>query len=321
MDGKPSGMTSTKNGASTKPPPTTPQPQPSVGIADTKISNSHRFYVNLLTKQSQWDKPTAPATHSASDHVDPSGAPPGYGSTTYPAGATAHSGDFPAEKGSHLATNNPYSSTHGGGSGSNQNLDEDAKLAAKLQAEEDARSGGDRGASDSYYQEGMQQQHSGGYGGAGAGAGAQGGGYDQNELPPREQKKGLLSKVFGKHGSSSQQGYPQQQYPQQGGYPQQQGYGQPAYGGGGYPQQGYGQPGYGGGYPPQGYPPQGYGGYPPQGYQQPQKQSHGLGTAGGAALGLGGGLLGGALLADAFEGGDGGGDGGDGGGDGGGGGD
>ena len=108
---------------------------------------------------------------------------------------------------------------------------------------------------------------------------------------------------MGKTSGSSSGGYGGNQYPQQhygGGYPQQQayppqgqGYGQPAYG-----QPAYGQPAYGGG--------PGYGGYPPQQqqyYQQQQRpqKSGGLGTMGGAALGLGGGLIGGMLLEDAIQ--------------------
>jgi hypothetical protein len=186
--------------------------------------------------------------------------------------------------------------------------DEDAKLAAKLQAEEDARarggptppagyaSGG--GAADSYSQgySGQQQQ-----------------GTFPSDLPPRDdargKDRGFLGKLFGK-GKTPQGGqagygggYPQQQQnyyqsppPQQyGGYPQQ---GPPMGGYGG----GYGQPGYGG------YPPQGYGGgYPQGGYQQQQQQGRrpggsgmGMGLAGGA-LGLGAGVLGGVLIADAIQ--------------------
>ncbi|MCJ1455483.1 hypothetical protein MMC28_005838 [Mycoblastus sanguinarius] len=264
---------------------------------------SEWFYVNTYTKQSQWDRPTSPVYPSSSGGPPP-GAPPSYtgGSTTYPAGTTPS--PYPQEKG-HLGTNNPYSGP-AGGMGSNQNIDEDARYAAQLQAEEDARAkaagrplSADRGESDSYYGGGQM--------------GGQGN-YDQQQLPPREAAKkgglgGLLSKFGGKHGTSPQ---PQQGYG--GGYGQQSQYGQQqGYGGGYQPQQGYG------GYPPQqgygygGPPPGQYGGYPPQAAAAPAKK-HGLGTAGGAALGLGGGLLGGALLADAFEGGDDGGDGGDGGG-------
>lgn len=272
---------------------------------ETYIHYHHRFYVNVHTKQSQWEKPTEPVYPT--DHTAPPGPPPGYapGERTYPSGASAgdsaHHG-YPQEK---LGTNNPYS--HGPASGSAQNIDEDARLAARLQAEEDARvagrptNSGDRGESDSYY--------GGGTAPSGVPGGVPGGmsgqqppyqSYDQQQLPPREKEKkgglgGLLSKIGGKHSSGQPHGYGggqyggQPQYAQQGGYPPQGGYG-------GYPQQsgypshgGYGS-GYGGGHPP--------------------KKAGGIGTAGGAALGLGGGLLGGAMLANAFDGGDGGGDGG-----------
>ena len=248
----------------------------------------------------------------------PTGGPPGYTSTSIPGAggknynAVAGANEYPAEK-HNLGSNNPYGRPQ-------QSSEDDEAYARRLDAELNAgaRPGStDRGAADGYYQGGP------------TGPGQQS--YDQQQLPPREQKKGgiggFLSKLGGKHHSSQppQQGYGQQGYPQQG-------YGQQGYGQQGYPPQG----GYGG-YPPQ----QGYGGYPQQGYgggyggpppgqygggyqQQPPQKSGGLGTAGGAALGLGGGLIGGALLMDAFDGGDGGGDGGDGGGggdDGGGGGD
>lgn len=289
-------------------PPSGPPPPrvPEGWKAQWNAQYSEWFYVNVHTKQSQWDKPTAPAYPEGGGA--PAGPPPGHapGARTYPAGATAgDSGGYPNDK---LGANNPYS--HGPPGGSNQHIDEDARYAAKLQAEEDARArtaGGptaDRGESDSYY----------GGGAAGMGAhqgqappyGQQPQSYDQQQLPPRDgQKKGglsgLLGKFSGKQSSSQpQQGYGggyggQPQYAQQGGY-------------GGYPQQG--------GYPPQ----QGYGGYPPQGgygggYQQAPPKKSGMGGMGGAALGLGGGLVGGALLANAFEGGDGGDGGGDGGGD------
>jgi hypothetical protein len=126
------------------------------------------------------------------------------------------------------------------------------------------------------------------------------------DLPPREQKRGLLGKFFGKSNSSNQ--YQQQpQYGQQQYRPQQPAYGYgapPPQQYGGYPQQGYPPQGY----PPQGYAPQGYGpgpGYGGGGYggyqQQPPKKSGGIGAMGGAALGLGGGLVGGMLLEDAIQ--------------------
>lgn len=163
-------------------------------------------------------------------------------------------------------------------------MDEDAALARRLQAEEDERARKNGGTS----RDAMTD-----YANTPLPPSAQNYGQSQQELPPREQKKGLFSKLLGgKTGSSSQYGHqqqyggqqypPQQQYNQ---YPQQGGYG----GGGGYQQQ------------QQYYPQQsGYGG----GYQQQQpapKKSGGLGTMGGAALGLGGGLIGGMLLEDAIQ--------------------
>jgi hypothetical protein len=179
---------------------------------------------------------------------------------------------------------NPYDEPRGA---SPNNIDEDAKLAARLQAEEDARAQQQtRGnAYQDYVNTPLPPSSS------------------QAQLPPREEKRGLFSKLLGGGKTNQQQpGYGQQGYG--GGYPPQQGY--PPQGGyGGYPPQGYGgypPPGGYGGYPPQG----GYGGYPPQEYapQQSPPAKHGLGglgTAGGAALGLGGGLIGGMLLEDAIQ--------------------
>jgi len=237
------------------------------------------FYVNIYTKKSQWERPTEPI-YPPSDEGAPSGPPPGY------SGGGMNSDPTDAKL-------NPYASgtaQHG----SSSNIDEDAALAARLQAEEDARAG-NRNAQQDYQNTPMSPGSSGQY----------------QDLPPREQKKGFLGKLLGKASSSSQTPY-------------QQGYAGNHYGG---QQQPYG---YGGSPAPQqygGYPPQGYQGYPPQGYgppptgygggygyqQRPQRTGMGAGT--GAALGLGGGLLGGMMLGEAMDGGDGGGDGGDGGGD------
>ncbi|KAI4103108.1 MAG: hypothetical protein L6R37_003994 [Teloschistes peruensis] len=269
------------------------------------------FYVNLHTKVSQWTKPTEPAYPPPSDNA-PSGPPPSY------TGSGTHQPEKQHTQPQTTSAANPAES--------------DAAYAARLQAEENSRtsSGGshDRGASDSYYgSSGPGYNNS---SNSGPGYPGQQPSYDDQQLPPREQKQkglgGLFSKLSGKssgsHGQQQQGGYGGGGYPPQhqgggyGGFGQQQGYG-----GGGYPQQGYGgyapQQGYGGGYPPQ----QGYGG----GYGAPPKRSGGMGAGGAAALGVGGGLLGGMVLADAMggdDGGDGGGDDGDyGGGDDGGGGD
>jgi len=235
-----------------------------------------RFYVNIHTKQSQWDKPTEPV-YAADRDSPPPGGPPAYtGSDNF--------GNVSDKK------TNPYDDSRGAGSASPNNIDEDARLAARLQAEEDARAQETRGnAFQDYASTPLPPQSS------------------QAELPPKEGKRGLFSKLLGKSNSQQPQygqpgyggGYQQQQggYPPQQGYPPQGGYGgyPPPGGYGGYPP----QPGYGD-YPPQG----GYGGYPPQGYAQPPPKKSGfggLGTAGGAALGLGGGLVGGMLLEDAIQ--------------------
>ena len=218
-----------------------------------------------------------------SDIAAPGGAPPGY---DHSAARTTGS-----EKGG-PDSNNPFRKS--------QDITEDERLARQLQEEENKRAGvgsaTDRGEADSYYSGPAAGDT---YGQAATSPGG--------ELPARPDQdrsskgKGLFGKLFNKNKTS--QG--QQQYPPPQGqyYPQQ-----------GYPQQGYAQ---------QGYPPQGYGGYPQQQAYGRKPGGGGMGTAGAAALGVGGGLLGGVLLADAFEGGhDGGGDdggGGYGGGDGGGG--
>ena len=240
------------------------------------------FYVNLHTKQSQWEKPTHPALPPESSHSPPPGPPPGYGG--------GRVSPYPEDK-SHLGTNNPYASQHG--SSSQQNLGEDERLARQLQAEEDERSrvaGVDRGQADTYYGAGGagagvpggQQPYGGGYpppqqqspyGGPSGYPPPQQPNYDQQALPPRQEKKGglsgLLGKLGGKHGASGSHG---------GGYPQQHG----------YPPQ---QHGYGGG-----------------GFGRPPRRGGGMGPMGAGALGLGGGLAGGALLGSAMHGGDDGGD-------------
>ncbi|KAI2794271.1 hypothetical protein POX_a00863 [Penicillium oxalicum] len=257
------------------------------------------FYIDTATGKSQWERPEGPPAPSG----PPSGPPP----------QDHHQHPSPTISGDHkqaMASNNPYNPANQ----SNNTLDEDARLAAKLQAEEDSRArsssaAGDRGTASDYYAgtgagDSSQGQVPPGYGGAGQGS-------SQSQSPMPEQKRskgGFLSKLLGKasgSGSSSSsrppfgQQYPSQQY---GGYPQQgppQGPGGGHYGGG-YPPQ---QPGYGG-YPPQmgyggGYPPQAGGGYYQQ--QPPRRGGGGMGTAGAAALGVGGGLLGGMLIADAID--------------------
>ena len=241
------------------------------------------FYVNVHTKQSQWEKPTEPAHPPKDDEEEPDG-PPAYD----PKSARA----VGPEKGN-LGSNNPFGQS-GTGSSRAPDTSSDEDFARKLQAEEDARrpASGSRGEADGYYNDGP------------SGPAANQGGYANptDDLPPRpeQQKRGLFDKLLGKNktSSSSQQQQQQQQYyppPQQPYYP----HGPPP--GGAY------------GYPPPGgyYPPPGPGGYYGGGYDRPQRQ--GLGAGGAAALGLGGGLLGGMLIGEAMDGGFGGDDGGDGG--------
>lgn len=231
------------------------------------------FYVNLHTKQSQWDKPTEPA-YPGNDGA-PAGPPPGYDHNR-----TQQTGP---EKS--FGSNNPYGSAPGSGAGSAHNVNDDEALARKLQAEEESRahqSAPRTGASDSYYSSSQPQSQP----------------QYSNELPPREQdrgksKGGFLGKLLGKSSSSSSR--PNQAYGQQQSY--QQGYPQGGYMQGA-PQQQYGYP------PQQGY--YGQGGYPPQqqyyAQQQPQRRTGGgMGGMGGMALGAGAGLLGGALLMDGID--------------------
>ena len=251
--------------------------------------------MNLSTKQSQWEKPTAPATPESTR--PPPDAPPGY---------TPGDGPAPSD-----TKKNPYfdsdPSIGGASSSKAQQEADDARLARELQAQE--RGGG---------MTPMQDPSPGPY--------AQGQApYQQQQYPPggetsRSSKgKGLLGKIMGKvkppgqggsygHAQPPYQGYPPQGHA--GGYSPQP-YGQPGYGSPGpYGQQGYGQPGYGS---PGPYGRPGYGAPGPYGYQQPhyggypahgQKKS-GMGNAGmmagGAALGVGAGLVGGALVADAIH--------------------
>lgn len=269
------------------------------------------FYVNTITKQSQWDKPTEPARPPV-DESGPSGPPPGY-----------TPGDQPAPTDAKV---NPYedktSTPSAGAAGASTQKESDEELARRLQAEEDARarSANPYGAANGYANTPPPQTY-------------------PSQLPPRSNDalnkgKGLLGKLLGgskKPGGSSGGGlgglggllgggsHGGQHGGHHGGYGQpaygqQPPYGQPQHGYGGYPG---GAPGGYGGYPPQqhgygGYPPQqhGYGGYPQQpmygGYGQahgkPHKSGPGMGAmAGGAALGVGAGLVGGALVADAIQ--------------------
>ncbi|OQE15107.1 hypothetical protein PENSTE_c030G04230 [Penicillium steckii] len=240
------------------------------------------FYVNLATGKSQWEHPQPPT-------APPTGPPPSE-LPTYDQSGPANPSAHPTDDKKQMSSNNPYNPANSNPAPS-PSIDEDARLAAKLQAEEDARANsrgvsGPPGAASDYYGNPGQAQP-----------------QPQSNTPPyasaspmpeqKRSKGGFLSKLMGKSSSSSSR--PQQpQY----GYPQQQGPPGGYYGGGGYPQ----QPGYGG-YPQPGY--GGYGGPPPGGYyqQQPPRRTGGggMGTAGAAALGVGGGLLGGMMLENALD--------------------
>ena len=259
MGGRPYGTLSTQSGNS-------PTYLVSMSVANTR---SCRFYVNLHTKATQWEKPTAPAIDPSTSGAPPAYSPPPTGGHLYP------------EKGN---PNNPYSQLQR--PQTPNDIDADARYAAQLQAEENARAAGhqpNRGASSSFYND-TNAHNQGGYGGP----------IIPQQQPP-EQKRGFLDKLTGRN-QHYQGNYPAGQGPSPGSY--NQGPPPPGYGGYPPPQQGY----FGGG-PPQGY---GYGQpqYAPQPQyvqqQSPPKKS-GMGAGTGALLGAGGGLIGGALLMDAFE--------------------
>jgi hypothetical protein len=280
----------TANATQGPPPPRVPEGWKAVWNAQY----SEWFFVNMYTKQSQWDKPTEaahPAGESAPDHPPPSYGP---GAT----GALGSHTTGTSDK-SYLSSNNPYAASHGP---PGANITEDEKLARKLQDEEEsrARAHGGAAANDYYNQSGQSQP--GQYGGYPQ----QGAGYPQSQTPAYDagvqgskSKGGLLGKLLGKasggHSSSTPHAYPQQH-----GYGQPMGYG--------------GQPGY--------YQQQPMGGGMMGGMGGGRRPGGGMGTGGALALGAGGGLLGGMMLGEAMGdagdgGGDGGGDygGGDGGGD------
>ncbi|KAI9772798.1 MAG: hypothetical protein M1839_002299 [Geoglossum umbratile] len=224
------------------------------------------FYVNTLTKKSQWEKPTSPARSASPLGDPPLGPPPAYSGPDPGSSSNSHSR-------SHTPTadkkdTNPFRQRSP--APPNPSLDEDARLAAKLQAEEDALARSTPVPPGNTYSTSNPDP------------------YFPQTLPPRDGKekgssKGLIGRFFG-GGSPHKQHSPQ---------PHQQPYGGPP------------QPGYGNYPPPGGYPyyPQQGGYYPPQQQQQQhgRRPGGGLGAGGAAALGLGGGLLGGVLLADAID--------------------
>ncbi|BCS27512.1 uncharacterized protein APUU_60560S [Aspergillus puulaauensis] len=299
------------------PPPGPPPPSVPEGWT-TQFDDTYKqwFFINLTTGKSQWEPPQstpaptpqapaqAPIPASEQPHADQPGAPPPSYEESGPGNPStvADAEDFGKKKANYFSSNNPYNGEPASGPGASgasakDTTESDAALAARLQAEEDARSSS-----------------------TGPGTAA---GYYDNDTPHsptssfpagdrdkgKDKKKGFFSKLMGK--ASSSQGYSSRPPAAYGGYrPSQPGYGAPSPGpgygapGGFYPpQQGYGPgPGYGAGYGPQpvyGYPQQPYYG----GGMQPQRRpgGGGMGMAGAAALGVGGGLLGGALLADAID--------------------
>ncbi|KAL5355451.1 hypothetical protein BJX96DRAFT_48930 [Aspergillus floccosus] len=283
------------------PPPGPPPPSvPEGWKAQFDDRYKQWFFIDLSTGKSQWEPPTAtPPAPPPSEpiHAPPTDAPPPSYESSGPANPAALAGAAASDKKQPFSSNNPYGHASGPDGPSGSTLDSDARLAAQLQAEEDARAReshspaqpqqqkGDYGAAADYYANAARPQAS-----------------SASPVPPAETKsrsKGFLSKLMGKSSSSSSShspagygyGRPAPPPPQQGFYPPQpQGYAQPGHYGG-YPQ----QPGYGG-YPPP------HGGYYQQ--QQPPQRRPGMGMggmAGAAALGVGGGLIGGALLADAID--------------------
>ncbi|KAB8072837.1 hypothetical protein BDV29DRAFT_176623 [Aspergillus leporis] len=242
------------------------------------------FFINLRTTKSQWDPPQGPAEEEL--HAPPSEPPPSYEDSGPANASTLHGAN---EKKS-LGSNNPYNHNPYNQAGvENSTLDSDARLASQLQAEEDARARSSRspgqqpqsGASADYYAETSRPQSV---------------GYQsspvtqpQSSAPEQKRSKGFLSKLMGKSSSGSSNGMG---FGRPSSHPPPQSFGYPQGGYGGYPQ----QPG-GYGYPP--YPPQA--GYYPGAAQPARRQGGGMGTAGAAALGVGGGLLGGALLANALD--------------------
>jgi len=197
------------------PPPGPPPPKvPEGWKAVWNPQYNEWFYVNVYTKQSQWDKPTEPVYPPG--EAPPAGAPPGYAPP-----ASGAVGGYPSatnEKGG-FGSNNPYANTS-----------EDEALARRLQEEEQARANGHssdtRGQSNDYYNQPGQSQppQYGGYGQQSTSSYPQEQHHDTNTQDKGSKGKGLLGKILGKatgsSHSSSSHGYPQQQH----------GYGQPAYG-------------------------------------------------------------------------------------------
>ncbi|KAF2878419.1 hypothetical protein BDV95DRAFT_557429 [Massariosphaeria phaeospora] len=204
-------------------PPTGPPPPhlPEGWKAVYNQQYSEYFYVNIYTKQSQWEKPTHPVypPGEASEGLPPSYPPPMSG-----AASTSPSG-----KGS-FGSNNPYATT---GPGTAQ-MSEDERLARQLQEQEQANArahyGEQQGTGNTYYNQPQGAMNP----------------YPQNQsqnpYPPSNtheqgKSKGLLGKLLSKaagsgskphggYGHTAPGGYGQH------GYPQQQMYGRRPGGGG-----------------------------------------------------------------------------------------
>ncbi|KAL4812835.1 hypothetical protein BDW67DRAFT_169425 [Aspergillus spinulosporus] len=314
------------------PPPGPPPPSVPEGWT-TQYDDNYKqwFFVNLATGRSQWEPPqptstSAPSTQvhtpvpaseqaQSNTHTDIPAPPPSYEESGPGNPSAVASAEATDKKTAHsLPSNNPYNGesasspgtpgASGSGSGARKDtVDSDAELAARLQAEEDARAGSAApGAAAGYYNSNDSPHSQSSTPLASAGDREKG----------KEKKKGFFSKLMSKAASASgsRPGFapphPHHQQPAAFGRPPPGSYGAPS------PGPGYGGPG--GYYPPQhGYgPPVGYGpqpgyGYPPHGFygsgMQPQRRhgGGGMGMAGAAALGVGGGLIGGALLADAID--------------------
>ncbi|PHH85953.1 hypothetical protein CDD83_10943 [Cordyceps sp. RAO-2017] len=190
------------------PPPKAPE-VPAGWAARWNEQYKEWFYVNVYTKKSQWEKPTAPVFPVGEDA--PNEPPPGY--------EPGH-GPAPTD-----TKKNPYEDRTAGPKppAASSAEDEDAKLAAKLQAEEDARA--------RHSPAGPQYG-----GGANASYPPQSGSpYPQDQYSQdrdRDKAKGgFLGKLFGKGKAPGAAGYggyspqPQQNYYQSPPPQQQQQYG------------------------------------------------------------------------------------------------
>ncbi|KAI1965856.1 medium-chain fatty acid-CoA ligase faa2 [Ophidiomyces ophidiicola] len=292
------------------PPSSPPPPQvPEGWKAQYHDGYKQWYFVDLSTGVSQWDAP--PVSADAPPSYEASGS----SGLAAPITSTTDQKTRPESRPSELESNNPYKAHVTGGSSSNNlavsdkknpaiasdsksNVDDDAKLAAELQEQENER------ARKQGYDSVLEANNT-------PANNARASNQNQNyaaisptpsPFPPQQEttrgksgKGGFLGKLLNKAKQSSSPrpysappGPPQQQQP---GYypPPQQPYGLAPI------QGGYGQPLY----------QQPYHAGPPPAVQSGRMgggRGAGMGMAGAAALGLGGGMLGGALLANSFGG-------------------